>query len=242
MWNQLLGIFEVFGYPLVLIAAIGSMIASANVNSTFKRYSSQFSRRGITAAQAAKKVLDANGVEGVSVTRTAGNLTDHFDPRDNTIYLSEAVYDSASTAAIGVAAHEAGHAVQHAKGYLPIRIRSAIVPVTNIGSRLSMPLILIGLLLGLYVEYPFGYELALIGVFCYSLCVIFQLVTLPTEYNASHRAITALEEGDILSREELVGARKTLNAAALTYVASLAVSLVQFLRLLAMVTGSRRRR
>lgn len=242
MWNQLLDVFEVFGYPLVLLAAIGSMIASANVNRTFKRYSSQLSRRGITAAEAAKRVLSANGVVDVSVARTSGKLTDHFDPRDNTIYLSETVYDSTSTAAIGVAAHEAGHAVQHAQEYLPIRIRTAIVPVTNIGSRLSMPLILIGLLLGLYAENPLGYELALIGAFCYSLCVIFQLVTLPTEYNASHRAIAALEEGGILSQEELVGARKTLNAAALTYVAALAVSLMQFLRILAMVTSSRRRR
>ena len=234
--------FEVYGYFFVILASIFAMIASAGVNSTFKKYSSHFSRRGITGAEAAQRVLNSCGVSGVRIARTSGNLTDHFNPKDNTIYLSDSVYDSNSTAAIGVAAHEAGHAVQHAENYLPIVIRSAIVPVTNLGSKLSMPLIIIGLILNVSVGLSFGYELALIGVFCYSLCVLFQLVTLPTEFNASHRAIKALEEGMILDYDELKGARKTLRAAAMTYVAALAVSLMQFLRLLAIVMGGRRRR
>ena len=240
--EYLLYYFEVYGYFFVILASIFAMIASASVNSTFRKYSACFSRRQITGAQAAQSVLYANGVTDVRIARTSGNLTDHFDPRDNTIYLSDSVYDSTSTAAIGVAAHEAGHAVQHAQGYLPIQIRSAIVPVTNIGSKLSMPLILIGLFLSFSLEFPFGYEIALLGVFCYSLCVVFQLVTLPTEFNASARALRAIENGMLLDRDELVGARKTLTAAAMTYVAALAVSLMQFLRLLAMVMGGRRRR
>lgn len=240
--EQFLYYFEVFGYFFVLLASVFALIASANVNRTFRRYSTQSSKRGITGAQAAKKVLMDNGVMDVSVARTPGNLTDHFDPRNNTIYLSDAVYDATSTAAIGVASHEAGHAVQHAQDYLPIRLRSAIVPVTNIGARLSTPLILIGLLLSLYAGFPYGYEVALVGVALFSLCVIFQLITLPTEFNASHRALRALEEGGVLDEEELQGAKKTLTAAALTYVAALAVSLTQFLRLLAIVMGSRRRR
>jgi len=240
--DSVLDAFEVFGYLFVVLASLWAIWASSHVNQTFRRYSSQMSRRGITAAQAAEQVLRRAGITTVRIAATAGNLTDHFDPRDNTVYLSESVHSSTSTAAIGVACHEAGHAIQHATGYLPIRVRSAIVPVTNIGSRLSMPLILIGLFFGAYASQDLGYEIALVGVFCYSLCVFFQLVTLPTEYNASSRAMTALEESGILSGEELQGARKTLNAAALTYVAALAVSLTQFLRLLAIVTGGRRNR
>ena len=239
---EFLEFFEVFGYLFVILASVYAMIASAQVNSTFKKYSTQISRRRLTGAQAAERVLWANGVTGVRIARTPGNLTDHFNPKDNTIYLSDAVHDSASTAAIGVAAHEAGHAVQHAVGYVPIKLRSAIVPVTNIGSRLSMPLIIIGLLLTAYTEnFEYGYEIALLGVVCYSFCVLFQLVTLPTEFNASHRAVKALEEGMILDDDELRGAKKTLKAAAMTYVAALAVSLMQFLRLLAIVSGGRRR-
>ncbi len=234
--------FQTFGYLFVLLASIFAMIASARVNSTFQKYAKQISKRGLTGAEAAHRVLLANGVSGVHIAKTSGTLTDHFNPKDNTIYLSEAVYDSASTAAIGVAAHEAGHAVQHAERYFPIVLRSAIVPVTNLGSKLSMPLILIGLLLEFSMGFSFGYDLALLGVFCFSLCVLFQFVTLPTEFNASHRAIKAIEEGMLLSDDELKGARKTLRAAAMTYVAALAVSLMQFLRLLAMVMGGRRRR
>ena len=233
--------FEIFGYFFVLIASIFSMIASFNVNSTFKKYSRQLSCRGITGAEAARRVLASGGASGVRIARTQGNLTDHFNPKDNTIYLSDAVYDATSTAAIGVAAHEAGHALQHAVGYLPIRIRSAIVPVTNIGSRISMPLILIGLLLSFYAGFEGGYQLALLGVLFFSLSVIFQLVTLPTEFNASARALAAIRDEGILDAAEMRGARKTLTAAAMTYVAALAVSLLQFLRLLAIVTGGRRR-
>ena len=237
-----LSFFQTFGYFFVFLASIFAMIASAGVNSTFKKYSKQICKMGVTGAEAARRVLLANGVTDVRIARTAGSLTDHFNPKDNTIYLSEAVYDSASTAAVGVAAHEAGHAVQHAENYFPIVVRSAIVPITNIGSRLSMPLILVGLILEFSLGYSFGYPLALLGVFCFSLCVLFQLITLPTEFNASHRAVEALEQGMLLTDDELKGAKKTLKAAAMTYVAALAVSLMQFLRLLAMVMGGRRRR
>ncbi len=238
----ILSYFEVYGYLFVVLASVFAMIASARVNSTFQKYSRQISNRGLTGAQAAHRVLMDCGVSGVKIARTSGNLTDHYNPKDNTIYLSDSVYDSASTAAIGVAAHEAGHAVQHAEEYAPIKLRTAIVPITNIGSKLSMPLILIGLILSFSLEFPFGYEIALFGVFCYSLCVLFQLVTLPTEFNASDRALAVLESGMVLDEEELKGARKTLRAAAMTYVAALAVSLMQFLRLLALVMGGRRRR
>ncbi len=234
--------FEFFGYFFVIVASIFALIASSRVNATFQKYAKQMTRSGLTGAQAAQKVLAANGVHDVRIAPTSGRLTDHFNPKDKTIYLSEAVYDSPSSAAIGVAAHEAGHAVQHAVGYLPLRIRSAIVPVTNIGSRLAVPLVFFGLILAASMRFPFGYEIALVGVLCYSLCVVFQLVTLPTEFNASSRAMTALETGRILNEEELKGARKTLTAAAMTYVAALAVSLTQFLRLLAIVMGGRRRR
>ena len=194
--------------------------------------------RGITGAEAARRVLDANGLYSVKIERVRGNLTDHYNPRNNTIYLSETVHDNPSTAAIGVAAHEAGHAVQHAKGYLPIKIRSAIIPITNFASRLSLPLILFGLLLeasGLLI-------LAYIGVACFATSTIFQLVTLPTEFNASTRALNAIESCGILSRDELGDAKKVLSAAAMTYVAALAVSLMQLLRLLLIVGGNSRRR
>ena len=240
--EYILYLFEYFGYWFVVLASIFAMVASASVNSTFRKYSTQFSRRGVTGAQAAQMVLNSSGVFGVRIARVSGNLTDHFNPKDNTVYLSDSVYDSTSSAAIGVAAHEAGHAVQHAESYLPSQIRMAIVPITNLGSRLSMPLILIGLILNVSMGFSYGYEIALIGVFCYSLCVIFQLVTLPTEFDASSRALKAIESGMILDEDEILGARKTLRAAAMTYVAALAVSLMQFLRLLAMVMGGRRRK
>ncbi len=240
--NRFLYYFEVFGYLFVVIASIFALLASARVNSTFQRYSKVLSKSGLTGEKAAMRVLSENGVFGVRVARTPGSLTDHYDPRDNTIYLSEAVFDSTSTAAIGVAAHEAGHAVQHAKEYLPIRIRTAIVPITNFGARLSTPLIVIGLLLSGYAGSYLGYEISLLGVLLFSFCVIFQLVTLPTEFNASRRAIQALEVGAVLDDEELKGAKKTLFAAAMTYVAALAVSVTQFLRLFALVMGNRRRR
>ena len=224
---------------LVLPAMLFALIASASVNSTFEKYAKQRSMRGLTGAEAARMVLDANGLHNVQIRRVNGKLTDHYDPRDNTIYLSDSVHDNASTAAIGVAAHEAGHAVQHATHYLPIKIRSAIIPVTNFGSRLAIPLILIGLLLGAWSG---NYTLAVVGIICFSLTAVFQLVTLPTEFNASSRAMRALEGCQILSGEELAGARKVLSAAAMTYVAALAVSLAQLLRLVLIVAGNSRRR
>jgi len=239
--DEFLYLFQAFGYFFVLAASVAAMIASANVSRTFRRYEKITSVRGLSGADAARQVLLANGVTDVRIARTSGKLTDHFNPKDKTIYLSDSVYDSVGIAAVGVAAHEAGHAVQHAVGYLPIRLRSAIVPAVNLGSRLAMPLILVGLMLSAAAN-VIGYEIAMAGVIAYSLCVIFQLITLPTEYNASSRAMEALENSNILVGEELDGARKTLNAAALTYVAALAVSLTQFLRLVAIVMGGRRRR
>ena len=224
---------------LVLPAILFASFASLSVNSTFEKYAKQRSMRGLTGAEAARMVLDANGLSDVQIKRVSGKLTDHYDPRDNTIYLSDSVHGSVSTAAIGVAAHEAGHAVQHATHYLPIKIRAAIIPATNIGSRLAIPLILIGLLLGAWNG---NYLLAYVGIVCFSLTALFQLVTLPTEFNASRRAMQALENGNILSADELQGARKVLTAAAMTYVAALAVSLAQLLRLLLIVAGNSRRR
>ena len=224
---------------LVLPAVILSLWASAHVKSTFRRYSQVRNARGMTGAEAAMAVLRAHGVTDVRVEHVSGELTDHFDPKDHVIRLSDAVYNVATPAAVGVA-HEAGHAVQYAQHYAPIYIRAAIVPVTNIGSRLSMPLIVLGLVLsGLGQIF---YYVALAGVACYGLCVVFQLVTLPTEFNASHRALRAIEESALLLPEEQTAAKRVLTAAALTYVAALSVTIMQFLRLLLIVTGGNRRR
>ena len=224
---------------LVLPFVILSLWASANVNMTFKRYNKQFSSRNITGAHAAQRVLSANGVTGVRIEKVQGNLTDHFDPRENVIRLSESVYDSTSTAAIGVACHEAGHAVQYAQAYAPIRLRAAIIPVTNIGSALAMPLILLGLVLSAAMEYSFA--LVYLGIACFGLSLVFQLVTLPVEFNASRRAMRTISDVDILTKEEQKGARKTLTAAALTYVAATAVTLMQLLRLVLLFAGVRDR-
>jgi len=224
---------------LVLPCLLLSMWASSNVNSTFKKYAKQFSQRRLTGAEAAQRVLAANGVRGVRIDRVSGNLTDHFDPKTNVIRLSDSVYGSTSTAAIGVACHEAGHAVQYAVGYAPIKLRAAIIPITNFGSKIAMPLILIGILLSALgnVSYTFVY----LGIAAFSLSLVFQLVTLPVEFNASRRAMQAIESANILTEEEQRGARKTLTAAAMTYVAATAVSLAQLLRLI-MIFGGRRRR
>lgn len=224
---------------IVLPCLILAMWASANVNSTFKRYSTQYSLRRITGADAARRVLAANGVAGVRIERVSGNLTDHYDPRANVIRLSDNVYDSTSTAAIGVACHEAGHAVQYARDYAPIKLRAAIVPITNFGSKLAMPLILLGLVLSFLGS--FSYTLVYVGIACFGLSVVFQLVTLPVEFNASHRALQAIEQGGLLTQEEQKGARKTLTAAALTYVAATATALAQLLRLLVLFGGRNRR-
>lgn len=217
----------------VLPAVIFAMWASSHVNSTFRRYSTQYSLRNMTGFDAARRVLDANGLYGVKIERVSGNLTDHYDPRANVIRLSDSVYGQTSTAAIGVAAHEAGHAIQYAKGYAPIKFRNAIIPITNIGSKLAMPLILAGLVFagsGSAMS-----NLAYWGVACFGLSTLFQLVTLPTEFNASKRALYAIENCGILTQDEIRGSKKVLTAAALTYVAALAVSLAQLFRLLMLV-------
>ena len=224
---------------LVLPCVILAMIASGNVNSTFKRYSEKHSVRHITGAQAAQQVLSSNGVSGVRIERIRGNLTDHFDPKSNVIRLSDNVYDSTSVAAIGVACHEAGHAVQYAKKYGPIKLRAAIIPITNIGSKLAMPLILLGVLLSLGEGISYGFVYA--GIACFGLSFLFQVVTLPVEFNASRRAMEAIDSTGLLTDEEQKGARKTLTAAAMTYVAATAVSLAQLLRLLLIFGGGRRR-
>jgi Zn-dependent membrane protease YugP len=223
---------------LVLPCLILSMWASSSVNRTFKRYSTQYSQRKITGAEAAQRVLRSNGVSNVRIERIAGNLTDHFDPKSNVIRLSDNVYDSTSTAAIGVACHEAGHAVQYAQAYAPIKLRAAIIPLTNFGSKLAMPLILAGILLSYLGN--FSYTLIYLGIACFGLSLVFQLVTLPVEFNASRRAIRALDEYDILTQQELIGAKKTLRAAAMTYVAATAVAFAQLLRLI-LLYGRRRR-
>lgn len=223
---------------LVMPAVILALWANSKVNSTYAKYQKQFSSKKITAEQAAKIVLDYNGVNDVRIERVQGNLTDHYDPKANVIRLSESVYSSTSTAAIGVACHEAGHAVQYAEDYAPAKFRMAIVPVTNIGSALAMPLILLGIILGALS--PVISNLIYVGIACFGLSTVFQLVTLPTEYDASKRAVTAIESNGILVGEEITGAKRVLNAAALTYVAALAVSLMQLLRLM-LLFGNRKR-
>ena len=229
--------FDLTYLVLVLPCVILAMIASANVNSTFKRYSKEYSTRRISGAQAAQRVLSANGVSGVRIERVSGNLTDHYDPKTNVIRLSDSVYDSTSVAAIGVACHEAGHAVQYAQHYAPIKLRAAIIPITNIGSKLAMPLILLGLLFSFGENFSYGFVYA--GIACFSLSLVFQLVTLPVEFNASRRAMQAIQYGELLTEEEQRGARKTLTAAAMTYVAATAVALAQLVRLLAIFGGRR---
>ena len=224
---------------LVLPCVIFSLWASSSVNSTFRKYSQQLSVRHITGAQAAQRVLSHNGVSGVRIERVSGNLTDHYDPQTNVIRLSDSVYDSTSTAAIGVACHEAGHAVQYAQHYAPIKLRAAIIPITNFGSKIAMPLILIGVVLT-FLGY-FSDFLIYLGIGCFALSLVFQLITLPVEFNASRRAMNAIERAGILTEEEQDGARKTLKAAAMTYVAATAVSLAQLIRLILLYGGRRRR-
>jgi len=218
---------------LVLPAVLLAMWAQANVKSTFAKYSKVASKRGMTGFDAARRILDVSGLSYVRVASVQGDLTDHFNPSDNTVYLSDTVHSVRSVAAIGVAAHEAGHAVQHAVGYSPMKLRAAIIPITNIGSNLAMPLILLGIVLSI----P---EIALIGVAAFGLSTLFQLITLPVEFNASRRALEALE--GTLDNEERAQAKKVLTAAALTYVAALAVSLANLIRLLLLVRGRDNRR
>lgn len=224
---------------IVLPFVIFAMIASSGVKSAFKKYSNQLSRANISGAEAARRVLALNGVYNVSIERVNGNLTDHYDPKANVIRLSQSVHDSTSTAAIGVACHEAGHAIQYARGYGPIKLRAAIIPVTNIGSKLAMPLIFLGIILTSFSQIYIN--IAYAGIVCFGLCTAFQIITLPVEFDASHRALQCIETGGILTEDEQKGAKKVLRAAAMTYVAALAVSLAQLLRLLMLVNGRNRR-
>ena len=217
---------------LVLPAILLMTIAQIGVKTTFSKYSQKLCRS--TGAEAARRVLEANGVSKVRIERVSGNLTDHFDPKTNVIRLSDAVYDSNSVAAAGVAAHEAGHAVQYAKNWVPIKIRGAIYPVCNFGSRLAIPLVMLGFVFSFYY-------LVDIGIIFFALALLFQLITLPVEFNASRRAITAISENRILDTDdEINGAKKVLFAAAMTYVTSFLVSLAQLLRLLALANRRRR--
>ena len=218
-------------YLILIPAILFSLWAQSQVKNTYARYSKAFA--GLTGEEAARMVLEMNGVTGVTIEPVAGELTDHFDPRTNTIRLSRGVYDVTSVAAVGVAAHEAGHAVQYAVGYSPIKIRTAIIPVTQIGSYLSWPLLLIGILLG-------SDTLAMAGVLLFCAVVAFQLVTLPVEFNASNRALEALGASGYLKEEQLDGAGKVLRAAAMTYVAALAQAVSQLLRLLLIANRNRR--
>ena len=223
---------------LVLPAVIFSLIASANVNSTFKKYSRVYNSRRLTGADAARRILDSNGLQHIRIERISGNLSDHFDPRSNVIRLSQAVYDGATAAAVGVAAHECGHAIQHAVGYLPIKLRNAIIPITNIGSKLAFPMILLGIVLTAWSQQAL--VIAYIGVALFGLSLVFQLVTLPTEFNASRRALKTIDNMGLLSGDDLKASKKVLTAAAMTYVAALAVTLMQLIRLFLIVNRNRR--
>ena len=223
-------------YILVLIGALICIAASARVKNVFSRYSRVRSHSGLTGREAAEQILHRNGIYDVQVIHIAGNLTDHYDPRNKTLGLSDTVYNSASVAAVGVAAHECGHAVQHSVGYAPLSIRGALVPVANFGSMAAWPLIIIGLFMN-------GQTAALfinLGILLFSAAVLFQLVTLPVEFNASNRAVKVLETSGMLYPDEVGSVKKVLTAAALTYVASAASMILQLLRLL-ILTGGRRR-
>ena len=217
------------GLPALLL----TMIASVAVRTTYARYSKIRAGSGITATEATRRILDANGLSHIRIESIPGNLTDHFDPASGVIRLSDTVRDSSSIAAIGVAAHECGHAIQYAKEYTPIRLRAAIVPATGVASRLAVPLVLIGTVLSFYAEKLLA--LAYAGIILFGICVLFQLITLPVEFNASRRARQIMVSEGILSTEEVGGATKVLNAAAMTYVAALATSILQMIRLLGLV-------
>lgn len=220
-------------YILVVIGAVICLAASAKVKSTFNKYNRVRSMSGMTGAQAAERILNSAGIYDVTVQHISGNLTDHYDPRNKVLSLSDSTYGSASVAAVGVAAHECGHAIQHQTSYAPLNIRSAIVPVANFGSTIAWPLILIGL----FFNSSTGTFLIDLGIICFSLAVLFQLVTLPVEFNASSRAVKILESTGILGQEELKGTRKVLGAAALTYVAGAASAILQLLRLVILFGG-----
>lgn len=218
-------------YALLLIPIMAlSLWAQMQVSGNFRRFSAVQNKRRLTGAQAAEAVLRANGVYDVRIRSVHGQLTDHYDPRDNTIYLSEGVYNAPTIAAVGVAAHEAGHAVQYARHYAPVHLRSAMVPVTQLGSKASFLLLIIGMAL-------YSQTLFFVGILLFSTTTLFQLITLPVEFNASARAISAIEEGGLLYEDEVRGAKKVLRAAALTYVAALLTSALQLLRFVLIFLG-----
>ncbi len=221
-------------YILVIIGAMICAIASYNVHHAYNKFSKSHNTKGLSAERVAAMILHNAGINDVRIEHVRGSLTDHYSPKEKVLRLSDSVYGSTSVAAIGIAAHECGHAIQHQVGYFPLRLRSLSVPIANIGSFLSWPLILIGLLLG-------SVGLAQMGVYLFSFVVIFQLITLPVEFNASNRAIKVLDTGIMLTRDELDGATKVLKAAALTYVAALFSSILQLLRLVLLTRNNRRR-
>lgn len=224
---------------VIIPAMLLAMYAQSKVGSTFKKYSNVRNMYNLTGAEVARRLLQSSGISDVKIERVRGNLTDHYDPSRKVLRLSESVYDSTSLSAVGVAAHETGHAVQHANGYAPLALRSALVPMTNIGSKLAMPFIFIGILFGSQAGSDFGYLLVQTGIIFFSLAVLFSLITLPVEFNASKRAVGMLGDYGILSYDEISPVRKVLNAAALTYVASAAVAIAQLLRLI-LLFGRRR--
>ncbi len=229
-------------YILVLIGALLCIWASSRVNSTYRKYAKVRSYSGLTGAEAARRILQMSGIYDVQVQHVSGELTDHYDPTRKVLNLSDSVYGSSSVAAIGVAAHECGHALQHRDGYLPLKIRSALVPAANIGSRLGLPIVILGLILGFGFELPGGayFSLAQIGVWIFALAVLFQIVTLPVEFNASGRALNMLGSYGLMNQGEVKDCKRVLSAAALTYVAAAASSILQLLRLV-LLTGNRRR-
>ena len=227
-------------YILVIIGIIVTMWAQGKMKTTFAKYSRVRSMSGMTGQEVARRILMANGIFDVTVEPVAGQLTDHYDPRSKVVKLSEVIYNSTSVAAVGVAAHECGHAIQDNQEYMPLRLRSAIVPVANLGSTLSWPMILIGVLMANAGSYA-GYSLISVGILCFSLAVLFQLVTLPVELDASRRALRQLNATGILPPEEQQQTRAVLSAAALTYVAAAAASMLQLLRLVILFGGNRRR-
>lgn len=218
-------------YILVIVAVVISLVAQLLVSSRFSKYSKVASRSGFTGAQAASHILQSQGIYDVSIRRVSGNLTDHYDPRSKTLNLSQSVYDNYSVAAVGVAAHECGHAIQHARGYAPLTFRSALVPVANLGSKLSWLFIILGIFLSM------NQTLLYIGIIMFSAAVLFQIVTLPVEFNASGRALKLLKENGILMNDEVGKTRKVLAAAALTYVAAAATAILQLLRLILLFGG-----
>ena len=238
MWydNSFTVLLMVIGFLLVLFAQI-------RINSAYSKYRRIQNYKGLTGYEVAKTILNANGLSDIEVYKTSGNLTDHYDPSKKLIRLSSAIYNGTSIASMAVAAHECGHAVQHQKGYLPLKLRSLLVPAANLGSKLGLPIVILGLILGIGFRLPNGdyFSLAMLGVWIFSLAVLFQIVTLPVEFNASRRALSMLRDYGMLSSDEIGDCRNVLTAAALTYVAAAASSILQLLRLL-MLSNRRRDR